>query len=155
LRRFPVAEGSRTSLGLRCEGLERGYYLARYRLKGSAFSAFFARKPAPVRLAVQADQNTPAGGPTLEAQATRWLDEYYSPQDRSARPDYIRPLVESVLAPWWTALPLVGAEAYQLEFGLSNAQDIWLLFEYGGEAGLQVEKVILYRIELSSPALGD
>jgi hypothetical protein len=157
LRRF---EGKKTnknhpSLGVYCENLERGYYLARYHLKGSALGAFFERNPVPVYMAVYAAQNSPAGGPSLEAQATRWLSEYFAFQDQTPRPNFIRPLVESIQAPWWTAVPLVGASAYELEFGLDQAQEVWLLFDYLGNAGLELAEIALYRVQLSSSVQGN
>lgn len=149
------ADGNRSALGFQCEKLERGSYLARFNVKGSALGTLFERKPSPVYMAVYAAQNSPAGGPSLESQATRWLSGYIPFQDQTTRPEFIRPLVESIQAPWWTAVPLVGASAFELEFGLNHPQEIWLLYDYPGDAGLELGDLALYRVELSSAALDD
>jgi len=145
--------GQRAWMKVRCPQLPRGLYLAQYHLRGMAPGAFFQRKPAPVYMGVYADQNTPPGGPDLETQARRWLNEYYPLHHQGARPDFLRPLVESIQAPWWTAMPLVGEPVYQVEFGLSSPQDVWLLFDYNGDQNLSVEGVTLYRLDLRSAVL--
>jgi hypothetical protein len=153
VRRFAGGEADREhpSLGFRCENLPRGYYLARYQLRGRAFSTFFERKPVPVHLGVYAAQNGPPDHPSLEAQVGRWFNQGFAFQDAAARPDFVRPLVESIQAPWWTALPLVGASAYEFEFGLDRDQEVWLVFDYGGDTGLSLEEIALYRLELTPP----
>lgn len=145
----------RATLSVHCGQLGRGYYRAVFHVRGLPLASFFQRKPAPVYMAVYADQNTPPGGPPLEAQATRWLNEYFAYQDPTPRGDFVRPVVESIQAPWWAAVPFVGGQAFELEFGLTDTQDAWLLFDYNGDAGVQVEGVTLYRIDLTSAALWD
>jgi hypothetical protein len=148
-------QGQRSSLSVRCAGLARGYYRARFRVEGMPFSTLFQRKPTPVYLAVYGEGNTPLDGPPLETQAKRWLNEYYTYQDRTPRPDFVRPLVESVQAPWWAALPLLGGDAYDVEFGLTSAQEVWLLFDYHGDANLTVTGLTLYRMDLKSALLSN
>ncbi|MCC7264709.1 MAG: hypothetical protein IT369_19510 [Candidatus Latescibacteria bacterium] len=148
-------QGQRSSLSVHCAGLARGYYRARFRVEGMPFSTLFQRKPTPVYLAVYGEGNTPLGGPPLETQAKRWLNGYYAYQDRIPRPDFVRPLVESIQAPWWAALPLLGGDAYDVEFGLSSAQEIWLLFDYHGDANLAVTGLTLYRMDLKSALLNN
>lgn len=50
-------------------------------------------------------------------------------------------------------MPLVGEPVYQVEFGLSSPQDVWLLFDYNGDQNLSVEGVTLYRLNLRSAVL--
>ena len=146
-------QDQRSTLKVGCGQLPRGYYLARYHLEGMAFGAFFKRKPASVYMAVYTDQYTPPGGPSLETQATRWLSEYYPVQNPTVRPDLIRPLVERKQAPWWTAVPVLGADAYELAFALPSAGEVWLLLDYDGDAGIEAEGVSLYRMDLASATL--
>ncbi|MSR82945.1 MAG: hypothetical protein EXS58_08465 [Candidatus Latescibacteria bacterium] len=156
LRRFPGnPKADVPRFGVHCENLDKGYSLARFELQGTAAGTFFERKPSPVFLAVYTAENSPTGAPSLEAQASHWLDGYYSIQDPTPRPDFIRPMVESVQAPWWTAVPLVGASAYQLEFHLNLAQDIWLVFDYPGKTGLKLAGITLFSQELSAADLTD
>lgn len=152
VRRFEgsPSDGEHPSLKVRCENLARGYYLARFKLRGAAFSAFFEREPAPVYLAVFAAQNSPPSS-SLEAQASRWLTKHLAFQDATPRPDFVRPLVERIQAPWWTAMPWVGSSAYEFEFSLDQAQEIWLGFDYGGPADLSLEEIVLYRLDLTPP----
>ena len=67
----------------------------------------------------------------------------------------MRPTVESVQPPWWTAVPLVGKRAYEVDFGLRKTQEVWLLIDYPGDADLRIEGITLYHQVLSASALAD
>jgi hypothetical protein len=159
VHRFPGTSGtsgtSGSRFGVRCENLGKGYYVAHFELQGTAAGTLLERKPDPVYLAVYAAQNSPAGAPPLETQAARWLQGYYPLQDPTPRPDFLRPMVESVQAPWWTAVPLIGGSAYELGFALNQTQEIWLLFDYPGNQGLELAGITLYRQDRSTADTAD
>ncbi|MBI2505481.1 MAG: hypothetical protein HYW07_19895, partial [Candidatus Latescibacteria bacterium] len=154
VRHFPStgAPATRAHMGVHCENLEKGFYLVRFELKGTAFGTFFERRPVPVSMAVYAAQNTPKGfSVSLADQASNWFSVNLALQDPHPRPDVLRPLVESLQAPWWTAVPVAGSGAFEMEFGLHTPQDVWLLIDYPGPAALQLEGITLYRKILSTP----
>ena len=60
----------------------------------------------------------------------------------------MQPQREVIAAPWWTSLPVVGDDVYQMSFIVRQAGLVWFLFQYDGPADLDLEEIVVYSQQL-------
>ena len=137
-----VAAVGRLSLGA-------GHYRARFNLEGSVWPSLFERKPPPVTLAAYAGLDRIVDGERLEQLARLWSVQDRAPFGTVLQPKgFIRPQVERVAAPWWMAMPILGDRAYELDFILPEAGDVWLLLKYAGPHEIRVAGATIRALNL-------
>ena len=117
--------------------LTRGLYRVSFNVDGTDWSAWTQRLSVPVLLAVYGMEKN-------RREELTWLSRAWFATDRLtmgtvSHPRFRRPLVKKIEAPWWTTVPL--AHAYTLELFLEEEQDVLLLMDYQGNAGLTCSSV--------------
>jgi hypothetical protein len=129
---------------------EPGRYIVRYRIAGGALGTMWQHHPRPVRMAV-------VGGDGSDVPVER-VQPWFESDRRFARvartPDVTRPQREIITAPWWTSVPLVGDDHYEMSFLVRERSLVWFLYHYAGDADLSLEEIVVYRqhLDLETPS---
>ena len=151
--RFPIganADSTQVSLQVNIPWLGPGVYTARFLLKGSTFSAFFQRRPASIIMAAYTGPVPSASeADLLETRVQAWFEDDREQLAIVHSPNYIRPQVEVIQAPWWLAIPFAGDEHFEFNFLQQEPRNVWLMLRYAGELDLHVEEIVLYKRETS------
>jgi hypothetical protein len=124
-------------------GLEPGTYLVRYELQGSVWSSWTERRPKPIGLAVFA--GTGSGRKIAENQFESWFAQDRELLATAKRNESLRPVAESLQAPWWVSIPWLGRQAFELEFQLEQRSDVWFLAKYSGSGEVRTRAIELSR----------
>ena len=122
--------------------LSKGHYRVRFNLTGSTFARFFERSPALIRTAVYAG---PASPDQFADIRSLWFSIDAYNWGTVVSPDYQRPLTEGIHPPWWLSIPFSADRASELRFVLTQPQDVYCLFHYGGPEDLTLNDIVLYR----------
>jgi hypothetical protein len=126
------------------DNLEPGRYQARFRLAGGALSTLTQHQPTPVKMAVVVTD----GADVPFQQLQPWYSSRRRLRDIIAGPDGVQPQRELIAAPWWTSIPIVGVDAYQMSFLVRKSGPVWFLFQYDGPADLHLEEIVVHRQHL-------
>ena len=124
-------------------GLEPGDYVASYDLRGNVWTTWSEKRPQPISLAVFVAAGSDRG-PT-EKQIEDWFAQDRGLLETAKRNEPLRPLAESIQAPWWVSLPWLGKQAFELEFQVEKRSDAWFLAKYSGSGSVQTHAIILSR----------
>ena len=124
-------------------GLPAGAYRVSYELEGSVWESWIERDPDAVSMAVFT--STPGDSGSIETQIEPWFGQDRKLSQSANREELLRPVAESIQAPWWICIPMLGAEVYELEFETNEISDVWLLVKYGGRSKMQVDAIRLSR----------
>ena len=151
LHYFPVGKKAEGGAGIAAGGnyaaLPAGAYKARFKVSGASLSTFFRRTPAPIKMAVFTRPVGMVNAQEINKYLAQWLQ--LDAQSNAANKLAFLPLVESIQAPWWTAIPIGSNTAFEIFFSLEEPQDIWLLIGYRGPEEIEVEGIALDRITLA------
>ena len=125
------------------DNLEPGRYQARFRIAGGALSTLTQRQPTPVKMAVVVTDGADVPFQRLQP----WYDSPRRLRDITGSLG-VQPQREVIAAPWWTSLPVVGDDVYQMSFIVRQAGLVWFLFQYDGPADLDLEEIVVYSQQL-------
>ena len=101
------------------------------------------RQPTPVKMAVVVTDGADVPFQRLQP----WYDSPRRLRDITGSHG-VQPQREVIAAPWWTSLPVVGDDVYQMSFIVRQAGLVWFLFQYDGPADLDLEEIVVYSQQL-------
>ena len=124
-------------------GLDPGEYVVRYQLQGNVWSSWTEKRPQPISLAVFVAAGSDRGATEKQIEARFAQDRELL--ETAKRNEPLRPLAESIQAPWWVSLPWLGKQAFELEFQVEKRSDAWFLAKYSGSGSVQTHAIDLSR----------
>ena len=124
-------------------GLEPGEYVVRYELQGNVWASWTEKRPRPISLAVFVVPGSDPGPPGKQIED--WFAQDRELLETAKRNELLRPLAESIQAPWWVSMPWLGKQAFELEFQVEKRSNAWFLAKYSGSGSVQTHAIDLSR----------
>ena len=130
----------------RFPNVKPGGYAVAAELSGATAHTLVDRAASPVVMAVFLEEGEAAGG-TMESRIRSWFGSKRDLVSVAQEGRPVLPLIETIQAPWWMAIPVLGADKYQLDFSVFQPGDVWVALKYGGPLDIALDQFVLKQIE--------
>jgi hypothetical protein len=130
----------------RFPSIQPGSYSVTARLRGTTAHTLMDRSPLPIEMAVFLQEPDSSAG-AVEDRIRSWFGSQRELVSLAAQARPVFPKIETIQPPWWMAIPVLGADKYQLEFSLFKPAEVWVALKYGGPLDIGLDEIVLTQIE--------
>jgi hypothetical protein len=130
----------------RFPSVQPGSYSVDARLNGTTAHTLVDRASSPIVMAVFLEE-TESGGGTIRSRIRSWFGSKRDLVSLAAQGRPVFPQAESIQPPWWMAIPVLGADKYQLDFSVFEPVDVWVALKYDGPLDIVLDEIVLTQID--------
>ncbi len=134
------------ALVARFPNLQPGGYAVTAELSGMTAQTLVDRASSPIAMAVFLEESESVGG-AIEDRIRSWFGSKRDLVSVAEQGRPVMPLIETIQPPWWMAIPVLGADKYQLAFSVFRPGDVWVALKYGGPLDIALDHFVLKQIE--------
>ena len=134
------------ALVARFPNLQPGGYAVTAELSGMTAQTLVDRASSPIAMAVFLEESESVGG-AIEDRIRSWFGSKRDLVSVAEQGRPVMPLIETIQPPWWMAIPVLGADKYQLAFLVFRPGDVWVALKYGGPLDIALDHFVLKQIE--------